>query len=375
MTAVEKNMAFSGEGDGDLLVHVCERASLLPAGCMGLFARAEADSFDLSADWFGLMESSGLPEGARPVFYLLDRNGEIRALLPLFVQRDGQVLGMTSFYTSLYRPILADGVTADELAPLIHRVFKDTKVDRFRFDAMDPESPAYAILEQALRSCGLLTFRFFGFGNHYLPVAGRAFSDYMGERPSKVRNTIQRRLKKFMADGRGRLDIFIQGAIDYDEAVRIWETIYSASWKVPEPYPDFIPGLIRFCMMRGWLRLGVAYYDGRPVAAQIWIVGYGRAAIYKLAYDEAFAELSAGTLLTSHLIRYVMEVDKVAEIDYLVGDDAYKKEWMSHRRERWGIVAFNPWSINGMLNAVAQFLGMLRRGIAAVLGPTLKNDN
>ncbi len=32
----------------------------------------------------------------------------------------------------------------------------------------------------------------------------------------------------------------------------------------------------------------------------------------------------------------------VLDVDYLTGDDPYKKDWMTHRRERWGITAFNP---------------------------------
>ena len=126
-----------------------------------------------------------------------------------------------------------------------------------------------------------------------------------------------------------------------DEALRAYEQIYAASWKIPEPYPEFIRGLCRTCAESGWLRLGVVYIDDQPAAAQIWIVNDGIANIYKLAYDERFAKLSLGSILSAHLMEHVIDVDKVHEVDYLTGDDAYKKDWMSDRRERWGIVAFN----------------------------------
>jgi hypothetical protein len=35
-------------------------------------------------------------------------------------------------------------------------------------------------------------------------------------------------------------------------------------------------------------------------------------------------------------------------VDYLSGDDDYKKMWMSHRREFWGILGMNPWSVRGL---------------------------
>ena len=149
-----------------------------------------------------------------------------------------------------------------------------------------------------------------------------------------------------------------------EQAISAWKKIYDASWKKPEPFPNFVPGLIRICASRGWLRLGIAYYDGEPAAAQFWIVNNNRAIIFKLAYDEKFAKLSAGTLLTAYLMAHVLDKDKVHEVDYMIGDDAYKKSWMSHRRERWGIIAYNADTVRGSLLSAIQMLGALRRRIA-----------
>ena len=137
-----------------------------------------------------------------------------------------------------------------------------------------------------------------------------------------------------------------------NQAIRDYQTIYTQSWKVEEPFAEFMPGLIRLAAKQGWLRLGVAYYDDTPVAAQLWIVAHGRASIFKLAYDEAYKKLSAGTILTDFLMKHVIDVDKVSEIDYLIGDDGYKKEWMSHRKERWGLVAFNPCKLDGLVGVI-----------------------
>ena len=68
-------------------------------------------------------------------------------------------------------------------------------------------------------------------------------------------------------------------------------------------------------------------------------------------YDERFAKDSVGTVLSILLMEHVIEVDKVKEVDYLTGDDPYKRDWMSHRRERWGIMAFNPRTLHGLLAA------------------------
>ncbi len=42
------------------------------------------------------------------------------------------------------------------------------------------------------------------------------------------------------------------------------------------------------------------------------------------------------------------------EIDYLTGDDAYKSAWMSHRRERIGVLACNLRSARGLLAAARE---------------------
>ena len=52
-------------------------------------------------------------------------------------------------------------------------------------------------------------------------------------------------------------------------------------------------------------------------------------------------------MLTAHLLRQAIDGDRVGEVDFLIGDDAYKKKWMTHRRERWGIVAYDPRTLMG----------------------------
>jgi CelD/BcsL family acetyltransferase involved in cellulose biosynthesis len=99
----------------------------------------------------------------------------------------------------------------------------------------------------------------------------------------------------------------------------------------------------------------------RAVAAQIWIVANGKASIYKLAYDEAFKAYATGTLLTACLMQRVIEHDGVHEVDYLIGDDAYKKTWVNQRRERWGLIAYNPRTLAGNIGLARELASRLLR--------------
>lgn len=338
----------------------------LPEACSTLFQIGERESFDLSADWFRLLEAHARFPDVDARYCVLKRDNAVLGVLPLAV-RPLSTGGLNNFYSSLYRPLMAPSVTAEELTTCVHGIALDMRASTFRFEAMDPAHPTFDLLARALYQAGFRVFRFFGFGNWYLPVEGRSFAAYFQGLTSQVRNTVRRREKKFLADGRGELKIVVGGE-GLEAAIAVWDKIYRASWKTEEPFPEFVPGLIRMCAARGWLRLGVAYHDGEAVAAQLWIVNHGRAAIYKLAYDEKRAQLSAGTVLTAHLMRHVLDVDRVWEVDYLVGDDEYKKDWMSHRRERWGMIAFNPRTVVGLfgiINEVARRL--VKRVIKRVL--------
>ena len=343
---------------------------LLPNHCSDLFLAGEKNSYDLSADWYRLIESAALSPDKQPRYCVLLRNNEVKGVLPLISKRGlwgKQIVSMTNFYSSLYCPLLSPLLSTEELAKCIRNIIRSNNPILLRFDSMDPTHPSFEIMETACNMAGLKPFRFFGFGNWYLPVEGRSFEEYYKGLPSRIRNTIRRRKLKFFNSDRGKIEL-ITGGDGLGKAITAWEKIYTASWKKSEPFPKFIPGLIRMCAAKGWLRMGIAYYDGAPVAAQIWIVSHDRAVIYKLAYNEKFANLSIGTLLMAHLMAHVLDIDKVHEVDFLIGDDAYKKDWMSHRRERWGIVAYNPYTALGVLLALLQILTQFKNKLATRQG-------
>ena len=167
--------------------------------------------------------------------------------------------------------------------------------------------------------------------------------------------------KKLSKSSGYRLQIVQQDNALLGAAIDAYVQVYNQSWKVPEPFPEFIPGLCQLAAQKGWLRLGLIFLDNLPIAAQLWLVVEKKAYIVKLAYDQKFVKTSAGTVLTGALFRHVIDVDRVEEVDYLMGDDQYKQDWMSERRERRGIIAFNPQSPLGIAKAVYHFGGKILR--------------
>ena len=270
-------------------------------------------------------------------------------------------LALNNYYSSLYSPLSSLATSREERATAMHSVIRELSSARPRIATiqlapLEAESVDCAALLNELHRQRWYTKRYFAFGNWTLPCDGLGFDTYIAARDSQVRNTLARKSKKLLASG--SLEILTEPA-DVDRGMDAWDAIYSRSWKQPEPYPDFVRGWARRCARRGWLRLGIASLEGKAIAAQFWFTVDRRAYIFKLAYDEEYSKWSAGTVLTAHMFRHALESDRVVEIDYLTGDDPYKSAWMTHRRERVGLLACNLGSPRGAWAAAREMAGSL----------------
>jgi hypothetical protein len=323
----------------------------LPSGPAALFARRAQDSFFALPAWYDLMMRHGVVPGTEIRLYTDERPGSAIGVL-LQVAGPGPERRLASLVNTYG---VEHGIACDPDADLengLARIVAEIVAERPRWDSLtltefDPREPGYGALVRALRHAGLLVECVFNTGTWYEDTAGVDFAGYLAARPGQLRNTYQRKHRSVMAGGRLR-KAFFADTTGIEEAVSGYETVYTTSWKPPERFPSFIPALIRLAAELGALRLGIYYIDGVPAAAQFWIVWNGRAVIYKLAYDERFADLSLGTLLTMEMVERVLTDDQPAEINFGRGDDPYKKLWLPKRRERWGITAANPRTLRGM---------------------------
>lgn len=357
-------------------VTVYESFEELSAGGRALLAAGVEESLYHSLEWYENLTRHGINPADRPRLYALEGSDRAFALLPLLVTSrpggPGYGRGLTSlsnYYSSLYGPILGLGPeqTPESLRRITAAIRSDAggPWDFINLSPLPVESPIFGHLTDALRASGMVVQPYFCFGNWYLEVGGRSSGQYFQGLPSQLKATIKRKTKK-LEGADARISI-LAGPTDLAKAIGDYEAVYRESWKESEPYPDFVPNLIRTCAHAGWLRLGLLHVAGRPVAAQIWIVTGKTASIYKLAYDEKYAALSPGTVLTTRLMEHVIDHDKVSVVDYLTGDDAYKKDWMSHRRERWGLLALNPRTVRGAMGIGRHLGGRLVKNLQARL--------
>jgi CelD/BcsL family acetyltransferase involved in cellulose biosynthesis len=209
-------------------------------------------------------------------------------------------------------------------------------------------------LPRAFRAAGWMTIVEPATVCWQIDTAGMGFEDYWATRPSRLRNTAKRKAKAVTLE----YEIHCKFNVEAWEA---YEQVFAASWKPNEGSPDFLRALAEQEGTAGTLRLGIARSQGKPVAAQLWLVENGQATIHKLAYVEEARELSAGTLLSVEMFRHALDVDRVARIDFGTGDDHYKAEWMARCEILERLRAFNPRTPAGLVGFARATAGTLVR--------------
>jgi CelD/BcsL family acetyltransferase involved in cellulose biosynthesis len=131
-----------------------------------------------------------------------------------------------------------------------------------------------------------------------------------------------------------------------------YDKVRAKSWKAQEKDKTFIREFTKLTAERGWMRLAFLWYNDVPIACQKWIVCDQRAYIWDVLHDEDYGKHSPGKILSTDVSEYVFDHDKVIEIDFMTGDEPYKKDWTPKRRERKGIMIFNN-------NSRGQFLSFV----------------
>lgn len=306
----------------------------LPASSHSLFEKAAQKSLFFSYPWISHLLSQGLdPEQSLLIACVLDHERAV-AILPL-VQTGPQTLrSIGHLYSSLFTLLLADEQQL-EVVKTMAAGLAEMPIRSLRLEPVAQEDTALHALTETLQPYGFSAQRYFSFYNWYQPTAALSYAQYMAGRPPRVRNTIARKQRKLQREHGYSIRLYTDN--DLQQAMSDYNAVYRASWKANEVHEHFVDKLAHVLSEQSWLRLAVLYVDDVPVAAQFWFVAHQRASIFKLVYDEAWKRYSPGSILTSHLMEQVIDQDKVIEIDFLTGNDAYKQDWMSERRERCGL--------------------------------------
>lgn len=342
-----------------------DRLDGLPPDAAALLARGGTGGFFSSAAWYGTLIAHALPPGAMPRFVLCRAAGAPAALVPMQKGAGRALQSLTGPYTCLYAPHLPAAPDRDALRGAGVALGRFCRAAALaRIEALPAEWPGLDAFAGGLAASGLAVRRYAHFGNWHERVGGRSFGAYLAGRPGALRETVRRRLRRRDRDTSLNLSV-IRGGDALEPDIAAFEAVYARSWKQAEPFPRLNAAVMRAAAVQGTLRLGVLRRDGRPIAAQYWVVEHGHATVLKLAHDEAARALSPGTLLTAAMIERLLDEERAEEIDFGRGDDPYKRLWTGARRQRVGLMLADPLSAPGLAALGRHALGRVRRAAAA----------
>jgi hypothetical protein len=295
--------------------------------------RAHRPSIFDRLDWYRLMGEHLYP-GCRPSI-LHARDGAASGWLFLIDEGARRGAAPTKWYGLAWRPV-TDAPSL--LEPLLREAAR--RYDHLALHPIDANDVAE--VADTLRKTGWQVFRDRVSTNWTIDVAGKSFAEFWRERPGQLRNTAARRMRRYP------LDITVHRAFD-EAAWRDYEAIYADSWKPAEGSMPFLRALAEQEGAAGTLRLGIAKDPhGHAIAAQLWLVEHGVATIHKLAHREGAKAISPGTILSHAMFRAAIDVDRVHRIDFGLGDEPYKVEWMDTANPVYRIDAYRPASLRGL---------------------------
>lgn len=306
----------------------------LPESANALFAQGEKTSIFLSRPWFETLAARGLAADQAMLLACVVDGEKVMAILPLARSAGNTWYALSHRYTPFYSLLLAGDDRPAVLDCLVQGLSR-LPVDALLLEPVADDDDRLHDLQQAMAVAGFRFYRRFRLYNWIYRVQGQSYAEYMASRPARLRNTIARKQRKLEREHGYAIRLYCGDEVP--RAMADYYTVYDASWKANEQYTDLVDRMVAGFSTRGWSRLAVLYVAGRPIAAQLWFVLHGKASIFRLAYDEAWKPWSPGSILSAYLMAYVIDTDKVEEIDFLTGNDAYKPDWMSERRERFAL--------------------------------------
>ena len=326
--------------------------------------------FELSLPWLEATKNFMLESTDKLIVHCLFNAKQVLIIaLPLVYEKNGRrIKSLSSFYSAIAEPLYftQQNMKGNEQALMqlfgfIEQDFIDNKVSwqSMQLGSFDQDSA----VENAIVG-HFPAHKIFSQTDNIYQTALNDFEQYYQQRPSQLRNTIKRRSKKLAKEHQYDISI-ITKLTDFSLAFEHYKSIYQQSWKGEEYSFDFIEHVCLAALNENKLRLGLLYIDGEAAAAQIWFVQdflsvtnqpEKNITIFKLAYNPKYQIYSVGSLLSMALSEHVINQDNATSIEFGMGSEPYKSDWLLNKRRRVSYQIFNQRSFYGKLLAMRHIL-------------------
>ena len=286
--------------------------------------------------------------------------------------KDSAIAGTTNYLSYSHTFLYTD--KTQDLSATIDALITQLKKDNHSLIDLNlfaHDSTSLPILNHAFSQAGLKTHIYEYCSNWVEKTDHLDYKKYLANRSKSTRKGTLRKRRRLEENHDVRFEI-LTADDDSDKAIALFDEVYAKSWKEPNYYKDFTPGLIRTCAQQGTLRFGVLYIDNEAASVELCITANNKTTFAKSAYDPAYAQHSASSILLLHMIEHVISIDQSSLLSFGLFDDDYKKSWCQERRMISGIVAFNTRTFWGAIGFASYSLSRLKDNIVQRIKPPLK---
>lgn len=370
-----------------LQVNLYEDLDSLPSSYEQFFQDVAKKDFFSSRAWLQNIFDTTLEGGAKPYFYGVEANdfeSKPQALLVFTAAaqngarikgwwvKDSAIAGTTNFLSYSHTFLYTD--KTNNLSAAINALITRLKEDKHSLIDLNlfaSDSTSLPLLNQAFKTAGMKASVYEYCSNWVENTEHLDYKKYLASRSKSTRKGTLRKKRRLQESHDVRFEILTHES-DSEKAISLFDEVYAKSWKEPNYFEEFTPGLIRMCAQQGTLRFGVMYIDNQAASVELCITANNKATFAKSAYDPAYAEHSTSSILLLHMIDHVISSDQSKLLSFGLFDDAYKKSWCQERRMINGIVAFNTHTLWGTIGFCAYSLGELKDNMLQRVKPTLK---
>ena len=370
-----------------LHVNLYDDLDSLPESYEQFFLDIAKKDFFSSRAWLENIFDTTMENGARPRFYGVESNdteSTPQALLIVTAAaqngakikgwwvNDKAIAGTTNCLSYSHTFLYTD--RNENLSATIDALVAQLKKDKHSLVDLNlfaSDSNSLPVLHKTFNKAGMKSSVYEYCSNWVENTEHLDYEQYLANRSKSTRKGTLRKKRRLQEKHAVRFEILTQEC-DSEKAISLFDEVYAKSWKEPNYFEDFTPGLIRMCAQQGTLRFGVLYIDDKPASVELCIAANNKATFAKSAYDPTYAEHSASSILLLHMIEHVINSDQTKLLSFGLFDDAYKKSWCQERRIIKGIVAFNTHTFWGAVGFAAYSLEQFRHNLLQRLKPFLK---
>lgn len=326
--------------------------------------------FELTLPWLTATKEKMLNKGDELTVHCLylnkDDQSQLSIAWPLVHNTSDKktiIRSLGSFYSAITEPIFFTSDAKEHFHLLLTLIDQHVNWHSMMIGPVDENDVVSKVLPSIFTQC-----KVFNQIDNFYQDNITSFEEYYKKLPSQLRNTVKRRGKKLAATHRYDIKI-ISTLAEFTDSFAAYKHIYQQSWKGEEFSFDFIEQVCCVAIKENKLRFGLLFVDDEPAAAQLWFLQTNMpeglsnevyesalcqqsASIFKLAYEPKFKDFSVGSLLSMALSEYVIEHDNATFIEFGMGSEPYKKDWLANKRRRLSFQVFNDKSLVGKLSVL-----------------------